>query len=219
MNHILWFVGIIVGVIRLTTPFIPGGRKGVWIELLIAGSCFLYTAAFVLWYPLRHAQYLIPVAIFVAFYVADVVAVLYDAVTRSKVGAMVFVVTFLLALYIAYGINITVSAPKFAWTNLEDNVILSDALKTIPKDAYVLDLVGSTIYFRDPYYVSAVSFTDWMRYVSRPLPSLSQALEKTHTPFIYQDKLGRINDLPPDAKSYIDAKYTQSQTSEFLELK
>lgn len=219
MNHSLWVVGVLVGTVRLVTPFLAHGKKGVWAELLLAGTFMVYLAAYVLWYPMRHAQYLIPVAVFVAFYLADLVVLLFDAASHSRFGGTIFVAIFCLALYSAYAINATVIAPKFSWTNLEDKEILTDALKTIPKDAYVLDLVGSTIYFRDPYYVSAISFADWQRYLSRPLPSLASALEQTHTQFIYQDKLGRINDVPPETKSYIDANYTQSQTSEFLELK
>lgn len=216
VNHILWLVGLGMGVVRLMTPFIPRGKNGVWAELLIAGSFVLYIASFVLWYPMRHAQYLIPVAVFIAYYVADAIVSVWENVRNDKGGLIFFVIVYAIGLGYLYEVNLTVNRVKLSFTNIENVRALQTALSTIPKGAYVLDLDGSTIYFRDPYYVSSVPFGQWEPYLTRPLPSLSQALEKTHTNYIYESQLERVKTLPIEDQAYIKRTFIRLPNSHIL---
>lgn len=202
-NHILWFVGLMVGVYRLLTPFLPHGRAGVWAELLVTGSLFVYVVTFIYGYPLRHAQYLIPIAVFVAWYLADVIVLVWNAAEKTTVGKFMFVGAFSLMIISMCNLFMTVNTPKLTLTNSEDNAILAYALSRIPKGSYVLDLVGATIYYRDPYYVSAVPFGQWEPYLSRPLPDLPTALEQTNTQYIYAGKLARVQTLSKANQAYI----------------
>lgn len=215
-NHLIWLVGLSVGAIRLVTPFVPNGRKGVWAELLIAGSFVAYIATFIYGYPMRHAQYLIPVAVFVAFYAADLMNILWVAFSDRRVYRMVFAVGFLGCLLFLNHINGSVNGPKLAFTNAEDMYALQYVLATIPRNAYVFDMVGSTIYYKDSYYVSGVPFGQWEQYLSRPLPSLRGALEQTKTKYVYQGRLGRVEGLLPIDSAYIRDQFTPSVNAELL---
>ncbi len=207
-NHVIWLVGLFVGIVRLMTPFVANGKNGVWIELLIAGSFIIYVFSYVLWYPMRHAQYLIPVAVFIAYYAADAVLMVWNKLRNSLWGAVLFAVVYIFGLGFLYETNRTVNSAKLSYTNIENIRELSSALTLIPKDSYVLDLDGSTIYFKDPYYVSSVPFGQWEPYLSRPLPSLSQALETTNTKYIYDGQLGRIQTLSLKDQAYIHAHFS-----------
>ncbi len=206
-NHFLWLVGLLVGILRLVTPYIPGGKRGVWVELLIAGSFMMYIVAFLYWYPMRHAQYLIPTAVFVAFYVADAVDLLWKIASQNDVAKTVFAVCFFALLPIFSMVYQSVHSPKLQLTNREDITILERAIATIPEHAYVLDLVGATIYFTDPYYVCCVPFGQWEPYVTKPLPNLGEALIATHTQYIYQGRLRRVQTLSQVDQAYISTHF------------
>lgn len=210
INHAVWLLGLMTGAIRLTLPFLANGKKGVWTESAVAGAFLGYIASFMYGYPMRHEQYLIPVSIFVVFYAADGLTILGESMPKKSgffvLGGIVFIV-FLSGMV---WVNTQVNEPKMAFSNANDYRVLNYALQTIPRGSYVFDLVGSTIYYADPYYVSAVPFGQWAPYLSRPLPNIPQALEKTRTGYVYEGQLGRLDTLPADAVSYIRKSYRPS---------
>jgi len=208
-NHAIWFIGLMTGCLRLVTPFLPGGRKGVFAELLIAGSLLAQVSVFMYGYPLRHAQYLIPVAVFVSFYAADALFIARNMLSRVRGGFALGAAGLLVLIYGMWSITVSVTTPKFSLTNREDIGILERAMRTIPKNAYVLDLVGSTLYFKDPYYVCCVPFGQWEPYLSRELPDLASALEATGTQYVYQGRLERVATLSLRDKTYIRTHFSQ----------
>jgi hypothetical protein len=216
-NHVIWFIGLMTGCLRLVTPFLSGGRKGVFAELLIAGSLLAQVSVFIYGYPLRHAQYLIPVAVFVSFYAADALFIARNMLSRVRGGAAIGAAGLLVLIYGMWSITVSVATPKFALTNREDIGILERAMRTIPKNAYVLDLVGSTLYFKDPYYVCCVPFGQWEPYLSRELPDLASALVTTGTQYVYQGRLERVATLSLRDKTYIRTHFSPlSGDSSFL---
>ena len=207
VNHVLWLFGIFVSSIRLMTPFLPNGKDGVWQELLLAGTYFANVIMFMYGYPLRHAQYLIPVAVFIAFYAADGIYTLMESMARRSI--FVIAAPIGLGSLVFLGIVLSISSKsKLAMTNADDLAFLSAVTRTIPRDAYVLDLVGTTIYYRDPYYVSAVPFGEWKQYLSEPLPDLLPALTATNTRYIYAGKLGRVSSLSHEEQTHIAERYS-----------
>lgn len=215
VNHILWFIGMFFGIYRLFTPF-NAGRGGVWQELLVSGTFSMHIALYVLYYPLKHTQYLIPIAVFVAIFVADLVGEMWKRVETSKVGSVAAAGTMLVMLLVLYDAFTLVNRPKLAWTNAQTLSDLSTLFASIPERSYVLDLEGSMIYARDPYYVCCLPFGQFAGYLSRPLPSLWLALETTKTPFIYKGTLNRLEMLSPQDQSYIAAHYRESGVSQLL---
>lgn len=195
-NHSVWIIGLLMGGFRLITGTKPK-------HFLVPGMLFVSILMFLYGYPLRHAQYLIPIAVFVSLYAADLLVVL-----EKRVGVLGVIGVFGAMIVISFEVN----KPKLAWTNAEDKRILQTAIDTIPKNSYVFDLVGATIYFRDPYYVSGLPFGQYEPYLSRKLPSLEEALDTTQTPYIYEGRLGRIGTLPSKDQTYILKRYDTSST-------
>ena len=82
--------------------------------------------------------------------------------------------------------------------------------KTIPQTEYILDLDGRTLYYPNPYYVCCLPFGQHEPFLSRPLPSLVDALERTKTGYVYEGELKRIQTLSPVNQAYIYRNYTPS---------
>lgn len=215
VNHLIWIVGLLFGVCRLCTPFIPRGRKGVYAEVLLAGTFFLYVTAFIFWYPLRHAQYLIPIAVFVVLYGADFAEIIWNSVKQNTFYRRVIFGLSCVALLVGFSIFRDSVSQKLLWTNSEDRRVIVGSQSLIPKDAYVFDLIGATIYFKDPYYVSALPYGQHEPYLSFTLPSLPDALEKTKTQYAYEGQLSRINNIPAKDQAYIRAHFTEILPSHF----
>jgi hypothetical protein len=83
-NHIVWIIGLFFGTYRLFTPFNYGGRKSWLIELLVASQFIIQVLFYVGYVPLKHAQYLIPIGVFVAFFAADAAQSLWEKVKFNK---------------------------------------------------------------------------------------------------------------------------------------
>lgn len=206
-NHAIWLAGLLMGAIRLVTPLLPNGKKGAWAELIVGLSFFGYIALFIYGYPMRHEQYLIPIGVYAAWYAADGLFCVWTMV-QNHAGLRILVSAgIILLLYGVFTLSGRINEQKGLYTNAGDYRVLREALRLIPNNAYVFDLVGSTIYFRDPYYVSAVPFGQWEPYLSKPLPSLKEMLIRTNTPYVYEGQLGRTDSLSPEDKAYITSVF------------
>lgn len=225
-NHVLWLTGICTGIYRLFTPYITKREKdGVLIELLIAGGFAIQIILFVSFVPLRHAQYLIPIAVFIAYYCADFVYIMTEKVEKTAriltgiTKKAIYGLTFFLALSgLIYLLEtfISVNKPKLSWTNENDIESMKDLFQTIPKDAYVLDLDGRVLYNPDPYYICCLPFGQHAPFVSHKFPPLRDALEKTRTEYIYQGGVKRISTLLPEDQAYIHEHFMPIKNGELL---
>lgn len=197
VNHALWIIGLGVGIWRLLT------RK----DLLISGTFIIAIVSFMYLYPLRHAQYLIPIAVFVSFYAADAIFLLWEALRKKLIGQTMFFAGFIVLLLFFLDVFLAVNRPKLAWDNRQMLADMQTMWKIIPEDSYVLDLDGRTFYFKDPYYVCCLPFGQFEPYLSRPLPSLPAALETTNTQYIYEGQLERATTLSQKDQAYIRSHF------------
>lgn len=207
VNHFLWIVGMGVGAYRLVTPFLTRGRQYIYEELLVSGIFYVHIIFYVLIVPLKHTQYLIPIAVFVAWYAADLVDSLWQRMRRSKAGLGVFVFLGILGGVTLYRAYFATNSVKLTWTNAKALSFLTELYKTIPTSEYILDLDGRTLYYPYPYYACCIPFGQSSEFLTRALPSLPEALEKTGTKYIYQGELNRVTTLRGEDQAYINAHY------------
>lgn len=211
VNHALWIIGMLVGFYRLFIPF-HSGKRGIWQELLVSSTFVMHIAFYVLYYPLKHTQYLMPIAVFVAIYAADGVGELWKMTALSKIGSIAFVAAFSFGLFVLYQSNRLVNQPKLAWMNAQTLEMLAKIYATIPAGTYIFDPEGPMLYSRDPYYVCCLPFGQFTQYLTRPLPSLSASLEATQAPYIYKGSLDRLSMLPAEDQAYIASHYRESRS-------
>lgn len=207
-NHTIWMIGLLFGMGRFITPWIAGKNKiGAWIEILVGGTFLAYIVTFIYGYPLRHAQYLIPIAVFVSMYVGDMIWSIWSRLGRRGWASSIFVIGYMVCIVVLMGVSAEVNSPKRLWTNTEDIHTLEFALRTIPKDSYVLDLVGATIYFRDSAYGCCLPLGQYTQFLSRPINVLSDGLQATKPMYVYQGRLFRLHDITSKDRQYIEANY------------
>lgn len=212
-NLALWGIGGSVCLSRLLAAFMNWRKRVALTEFLLAGS-MMFQAFFYIASPIRFPQYLIPVGVFVAFYVADAISGIWLDASKSKAGMLLFGATFLFLVAGSYRLFWSVHSPKFWWTNQPHLTKMQEIYDTIPTNQYILDLEGRTIYYPDPYYVCCLSFGQFWQFLSRPLPSLTEALERTKTKYIYQAEIDRISLLLPADQAYIREHYYPTRNGE-----
>lgn len=215
-NHVLWIVGLGIGLYRLLTPALHRGKAAMWEELLVAGTFLTQVFFYVQLIPLKHAQYLIPIAPFVAWYTADGINSLWQLMRKKTVTMVIFAGLCMFSLGWLISVFQRVQTPKFALNNREALEALERIFATIPQREYVFDLDGRILYYPDPYYVCCLPFGQFEPFLSQPLPSLSQSLEQQQVRFVYEGPLQRVNTLPSADSAYIHAKYVPHPTIPYL---
>jgi len=174
-------------------------------EVLISGIFILSAVGYVTFFPLKHSQYLIPIAIFIAWYCADFLITIFAWVEKIMGRPAVIILLVLLAIVLGRD-TIRVNTTKLTMSNTVQLEQTKTLLAMIPKDGSVLDLDGRLIYWKDPYYICCLPFGSFTQFLTRPPAPLSTVLEEGKVSYIFQGDSGRLwllyNDLP-----YINAHY------------
>ena len=109
-----------------------------------------------------------------------------------------------------------VHSPKFNWTNDSTYQKITRILATIPKNEYVFDLEGRTIYYPYPYYVCCLPIGQFDSLLLKSRPPIREALRTTKTKYIYQAEIPRIRALPPEDLAFIRENYTETEGGDLL---
>lgn len=172
------------------------------INLLIITSFLFNFAAFTLYYPMKHAQYLMTLAPFVGYYFADFWNSLGGIFKRRRVPLFYPLVTIMFFI-LAYQCAIMINVPKIAWGNEQTYNDLRKLAASIPPDSYVFDLTGQTLVFKDPFYICCLPYGQYIDKLPM-LPSLPESFEKTNTQYVVNN---RLDALPPSDQAYIKSHY------------
>lgn len=208
LNHALWFLGIMTGVYRFFTPFIGGNgdRRKILVEMLISGIFLLSVFGYVQFFPLKHSQYLIPIAIFIAYYASDALVTVLRKVDR-EIPVIGIIVLLLIGGYYIARATIEVNTVKLSWSNAAQLTQTNLLMSSIPPTAAVLDLEGRMVFWKDAYYICCVPFGSFVPFLSHQPPVLREVLEAGKVPYIFQGESNRLYLLTPDDLAYIRSQY------------
>lgn len=249
LNLILYITACLWALIRTVSCYNYDNWKRRAIEMLIAFSFFANLYGFVNVFPLKHVQYLIAIAPFIAFYFADLVwaignkihtgpvpssppaggssgQALHDdvglpfvasllrargALARATLTVRIFSRVYQLAIviFVIYmgWLGIKIYQIKRNWNNSTTYAELFSVIQKVPKDEYVLDLIGTSTFYKDPYYVCCLPYGQYEEAFAFQLPSLAQALKNTQTKYIFVQHAPRVNVLPPPDTKFISEHY------------
>ncbi len=176
-------------------------------EFIIGGTFFANLVAFVLFYPLKHAQYLIPVAPFIAFYFTDALWAVKNSFPKLKwphelwklVGE-VFIGLFIIILVI---VGWQMNQKKMQWGNKVTLDKLTYFLKTIPSGEPVYDLSGESIFFKNGYYFCCLPYGQYEEAIFFKIPDLEKDLARRGTKYVNLGWLGRLDEIPANHAKYI----------------
>lgn len=211
-NHLVYMIGLVAGVAGMASVLFPTGRVRNHTEMLLSGSFLINLYAFMRIVPLKHAQYLILLAPFVSFYAAGSLLRL-----SGKMGKMGIVLLFFLllgGLHTAHDMY----QIKRHWVNTSTYAELDAVKRAIPDDVYVWDLVGETVFYKDPYYICCIPYGQYLEAFGFVPPSLRAALEQTDTQYVFAHSTSRLSVLPDADARYISEHY-ETLVSEPLLLK
>lgn len=206
VNHAIWIVALVVGAYRLVTPIRDGKKDHMYIELLVAGIFFVSVAAYVKFFPLKHSQYLVPIAVFVAYYAADALGSFFDRLIQAG-GFASFGIVFLGFAYVLVVVTLGVNILKLKASMGGQLNEISQLLRVVPLTARVVDLEGRMVFWPDGYPISSVPFDGFLSYVSRPPPPLNEYLAKQPADYIYDGDSGRLATLTAENLSFIRAHF------------
>jgi hypothetical protein len=207
VNHAIWIVALITGAYRLVTPIRAGKKNETCIELLVAGVFFVSTVVYIKYFPLKHTQYLIPIAVFVAYYAADALGGFFDWLAHAG-GYASFVVVVVGFCYLLITVTKDVNAPKLLATNKLQMAEVTTLIRTIPLSARVVDLEGRMVFWQDGYPISSLPFDSFLSYVSRPPLPLAQYLDEHPADYIYEGDSNRFITFTAENLSFIHAHFS-----------
>lgn len=208
-NLLLWIVGFCVACVRLFTLRTAFGKKRMWQEVIVVtlflSSIFLYI--FVL--PMKHAQYLIPPALFVVFYVVDWIWEVWKHAKHTAIGQFMFLFGCGILFFFFWKGYSLVTMPKLYWTNEGDIQKAQAIWNTISLSEPIFDMTGLTMRYPQPYFAPMLPIGQLAPIISFHLPSLSSSLESTDTKFIYSSPSERFATLSYKDQVYIMERFTQ----------
>lgn len=188
---------------QLATPEVFLERNNSLGEFLVAGSFWANLIAFVNFYPLKHAQYLIPVAPFIAFYFADLWETILDKLPKS-LKLLKWAVTLILLLLISL-VGWQMNQKKATWVNTATIDKVSYFLKTIPSNASVFDLTGESVFFKNGYYFCCLPYGQYEESLYFKVPDIEKDLKIRDTKYVHIGNSGRLGTIPVrDARYIID---------------
>lgn len=183
-------------------------------EFLVAGAFFANLYAFVYIFPLKHAQYLIMIAPFIAYYFADFVNVI-----PAKTGIHGFRVkhgmTVLLLIYLAY-VGDTMYKQKIKWGNRSVLDKLNKILNALPAKTPIFDLTGETIFFPNGYYFCCLPYGQYEESLLFNLPDMESEFNKRGTQAVHAGGQERLNVLPNLQRKFIEEKFRPSDIDQSL---
>jgi len=206
VNHILWILALGIGAYRLVTPVRDGKKDHTIIELLIAGVFFVSVVTYVKFFPLKHSQYLIPIAVFVAYYAADGLANFFDWLTTIG-GFASFGIIFLGFASVLTAATIHINTLKLKVPMSGQKQEISELLRVVPLTARVVDLEGRMVFWPDGYPVCCLPIDGALAFVSRRPAPLAQYLTQQPAEYIYDGDSNRMATLTPENLSYIRAHF------------
>ncbi len=203
VNHALWVLAILVGAYRLVTSTSLE-------ELLIPAVFFVSVLGYVKYFPLKHSQYLIPIALFVAYFAADGLAAFFTWFTRAA-GAAAAAVVLIGFAYLLSAISVQVNSTKLLATQKPQLDEINRLLRTVPPDARVVDLEGRAVFWPDGYAIAALPFDTFFGYLTRPPQTLAASLAAGPADYVYQGDSGRLGMLSPENLSYVRTHFVAAE--------
>ena len=210
LNQSIWIAGLVIGGVRFIWSLLHLSRKENQLELFVSILFITQVLTFLFIMPFKHAQYLIPIAVFVVFYVADGINLFWTYAKRSMYTMVLFVFCLSVFLFLCIRGYHDINDIKYTWTNAtnQGDIAMAQLLfQTIPKTEFVFDMVGLTLYYPQPYVLSLAP-GQIREYVSRRFPPLIQALEKTNTKYIYQGSAKRVSTFSWEEQQYMYSHFT-----------
>ena len=179
-NLIIWIGGAVYSVWRFIASFSSDDEKLGVRSFLLSGVFLANLFAFVNFFPLKHAQYLIPAAPFAALFFTKLWFDIWRKVSKRLAG-----VTVLAGLIYVCFLGFSMYRIKKNWTNGSYLAKLNTILKKYPQDSRIFDLSGETVFFPDGYYFCCLPYGQYQETLIFDYPSIESYMNKKNTRYVH----------------------------------
>lgn len=210
-NLIIWFTAIIMMIRRLISFFSYRNYGKRVAEFIFAVTFFVNLAAYVKIFPLKHAQYLIPLAPFVAFYSADFWFDLLKNIRKNWGGILTLGVTLYLAAMFKEIYDI-----RIWWNNRSSFDKINYFLSAFPGRTAIFDLTGESVFFPNGYYFCCIPYGQYNEVFDFSMPDIKQTMERRKTEIVHLGTADRIGVLPNSQAEYIKENFSSVTHPEIL---
>lgn len=197
INLIIYIAAAVFGIYRFVSSWAHSDNRKSLAEFLISVSFLINLIAFVKIYPLKHLQYLIPVAPFIAFYFADLLWTVLAKITARKQMAENYVYISVIVILIYFGLTgYEMYKIKRNWQNRETLNNIKRILQDIPASEPIFDLTGETIFYPNGYYFCCLPYGQYQEAISFNLPNIEKDFESKKTRYIHTGSPDRLGVIP-----------------------
>lgn len=176
-------------------------------EFMVGASFFLNLYAFVSIFPLKHAQYLIPLSPFISIFCA----ILLEKLTRHRFMHQYQTAMIITVMVFFSFIAKDMYKAKARWTNQATIANINYILSAIPKEEKIFDLTGETIFFRDGYYFCCLPYGQYDEGIPFQLPSLEKSLRDNNVHLIHIGEESRLGVLPAYHQKVVETYYVKDK--------
>ena len=207
INLIIYISASIWAIGRFISSLSDSDNKKCLREFLIGGTFFANLGAFVLFYPLKHAQYLIPVAPFIAFYFTDMLWTTKESFPKLKwphelwklAGEALIGLIIILLVIVGWQMN----QKKVQWVNKPTMEKVTNFLKTIPAGESVYDLTGESIFFKNGYYFCCLPYGQYEEALYLKIPDIEKDTVYRGTKYVHLGWEKRLDEIPVRHARYV----------------
>lgn len=203
LNLVIYISSSLFAIVRLVSSFSYDDKKKCLREFLVSTTFFANLAAFVFLYPLKHAQYLIPVAVLIPFYFSDLVFSLLSKIKFYWLKSIILISILFFAGLTAWRMY----QVKLLWDNKIAMERLKTVLKTLPPKTPVFDLTGTAVFFPNGYYFCCLPYGQYEEALLFKTPDLEKELEKRGTKYVNIGTADRLDVLPIRQAKFIKENF------------
>ncbi|KKS47151.1 hypothetical protein A3J20_04600 [Candidatus Gottesmanbacteria bacterium RIFCSPLOWO2_02_FULL_42_29] len=204
-NLIIWIGGAVYSVWQFMSSFSQREEKQAVRSFLLSGVFLANLFAFVNFFPLKHAQYLIPSAPFAALFFTKLWFDIWRKVSKRLAGIAVLAGL----IYICF-LGFSMYRIKKNWTNGSSLNKLESILGRIPSKTPVFDLTGETVFFPDGYYFCCLPYGQYQETLLFDYPSIESYMDKKNTRYVHAGTPERLNVLPDIQRKYLEDNFSWS---------
>ncbi|OGG21946.1 hypothetical protein A3D03_03030 [Candidatus Gottesmanbacteria bacterium RIFCSPHIGHO2_02_FULL_40_13] len=207
LNHLIYFSAALFAIFFMLSSLSHKDNGKCLREFMVGTSFFLNLYAFVYIFPLKHAQYLIPLTPFISIFFA----ILLEKITRHRLIHK-YQMTLIVAVLVYFSfIARDMYKAKSRWTNQATISNINNILTAIPKEEKMFDLTGETVFFRDGYYFCCLPYGQYDEGIPFQLPNLEKSLRDNNVHLIHIGEESRLGILPAYHQSIINTYYIKDK--------
>lgn len=207
LNLLLYFSASFYAIFFILSVFSHKDHEKCVREFIIGASFFLNLYAFVSIFPLKHAQYLIPISPFISIFFA----ILLEKISRHRFMHQYQTAMIITVMVFFSFIAKDMYKAKARWTNQATLADINYIVSAIPKEEKIFDLTGETIFFRDGYYFCCLPYGQYDEGIPFQLPSLEKSLRDNNVHFIHIGEENRLGVLPAYHQKVIETYYVKDK--------